>query len=163
MKRQSNTATEVPYITNGGYRIFWGEAKRGKPPPSFSYFFFLSRIIFSFPCPPYSLSVRISLSLLLHLLSCFLPFLPSLPQSAPNLAGDLVEHCKPELPDSPEKAPIGLLLASVSVIKFSFGAMLLFGLHFETLATTLAICNSCLLEHFRPNVVKLVDPSKVLC
>jgi len=35
-----------------------------------------------------------------------------------------------------EKAPIGLLLAAVGFLKFGFCALLLFGLLFESLATT---------------------------
>ena len=36
-----------------------------------------------------------------------------------------------------EKAPVGLLLAAVGSLKFGFGTLLLFGLLFESLTTTL--------------------------
>jgi len=53
----------------------------------------------------------------------------------------------PRLPDLAKKAPIRLLLAAVGSLKFGF-ALLLFGLLFESLATTASDLGGFLLDTF---------------
>lgn len=59
-----------------------------------------------------------------------------------------------------EKEPIGLFLVPVGALKFDFGALLLFGLLFEILATTLGDSRRLFVgTNFCPNLTKPVDSS----
>ena len=54
-----------------------------------------------------------------------------------------------------EKVPTGLLMAVVGTLKFGFGALLLFGLFFETLGTTFGDLRQLFpRDHFHPNTAK---------